>query len=1410
MKKSKKFISLALVVVMVASLLSALGFAMSSESVSAASKVNMTYRVIELVPASSSASFGYLVSGQEPINIASYMQKNNSDAFATTLKNAGIGEVSKSGDDYYYTSYNWFVENCLPKTNESGQELAWNVDVMTYTPSQLKEALKDADFVNNTFNMVDLFVFTEAGSNGFPSVVSKIKESLNAGCFPMGYDENGHPSFKDCSEFNWDLTYKIFKKIAGADGVDPSAYIFDYNTVKNIVGSENGEARKDTITNNIKYCYGTNAKALETTSMGEATNYATVPNETGTTNNIFKLFAMVTRMNPSTFYSLYFKNAEDWYGINPENGYLKGFEDLKDNANCVSLGRSEYSAWSERMLEPYFLRGTKSKYHNEWYTEVITENISDLKAKLGWTSNNYFNAQLSGDAKFEVQFYNNNTRKHQRGVVYRADNSGLLGIKDSLKSDVSTVINDVNYPLDYKEYRYLVVQPNGGGDIDMSFISSVIAENEKAKSGDYIYSLGMVGGIKLDVMSMYQFVNTNINLKETYDAIYFGAESSNRYDKVRNDYGVGTNYIYYTAGKEVNLNYENLDWASTGSNPKKTILAGNDLTKNKKDELLAYCSTYGLPVIYSEALVNAKNNGNIDKTTNMYSFIDTIVGNSSYKTIKDNGSDGLSGDELKSLTDILSANKLALSVLSAPPAYESQYSFSFMDQNASNDYRLNGIGAKEPTFVNSGSDKSRKLTFRFKVNGGGKVKAYLYLDMNYDGIFQEGDPEDGGELYESWGEVASDGSVITRTCSKLPNDYVGAITWKLVVKNTETNKYATQIGYSAAKKDDDDQVNKTVVLQIVPTSESSKWGNGEYNSNITGYTSLPQGAVLLLPTKDEIAVAKAQNGNNEITKYDPYTEVSKVQNYFKDALRFDTVTYKVNTQEYKNKADQFDVSVVDGKIINKYNGTVVSEGTVKYNQPVDKFSIYSTAGVYYYFLAKQKDYDMDTYRLSVAKFNELVAGGYITYDSSKKVLKYNRKQTKVEGQTITELDTYEVLNIDMLVLGFCESMDLFSADARSIIQKYIKDDNNAFVGFGAITVNTNNTLAESIRAYMGMDRYNVTGLLDGSAANIDALYKLNDKNSVLVGKDGFTYMGANNLPIGNGSTATINMVNEGTVTHYPYSTPAVFRLANAHMQPFQLNLEDPGLVTYYSLTVGDTYKDARNQYYMYKKGGLTYCAFGFNEGNSSGQKAIAMKLPEAALFVNTIISNTETNPTTPELPPAPLAEVKPINPDVETTPPVINKDTSGSDVKTTDAYLYVYYDATKSNNGNDNVINDGTSTIGGSVIRAEFTAIVSEGTTGKLTFQTTTGKDIPLTIYTAEGTPVTDGIVQDGKNYYVDIPLEDSYYAANPVNEPDYAMTKNNEFTVRFITSTLDNDDNEKGKTVVNMNLVKRGMFTIN
>ncbi|MCQ2495745.1 MAG: DUF5057 domain-containing protein [Lachnospiraceae bacterium] len=1392
MKKSKKFISFALVVVMVASLLSALGFAMSSESVSAASKVNMTYRVIELVPASSSASFGYLVSGQEPINIASYMQKNNSDTFATTLKNAGIGEVSKSGDDYYYTSYNWFVENCLPKTNESGQELAWNVDVMTYTPSQLKEALKDADFVNNTFNMVDLFVFTEAGSNGFPSVVSKIKESLNAGCFPMGYDEHGHESFKACTEFDWKLAYQIFKKIAGADGVEPSAYIFDYNTVRGIVGSEQNADKNANVTANIKYFYG-RANGIETSSLGEQKGIGKDEQAIGATNNFYKLFAMTTRMNPSTFYSLYFKNADDWYGIDPETGALKAFEPYNGNAeNYAALGRLSHDAWGEKMLEPNFL---ENGY-----------NVYNVKQKLGWVSEDYFRAQ---NGKLEIAFYNSNQRKSQRGLVYRNDN-GLLNYMGSMKDNIATIIKENTYPLDSQQYRFLVVQPNGGGNVNQAFIQDFIAKSEKTKDGDFTYSCGLVGGIKLDVMSMYQFVNTNINLKETYDAIYFGAESSNGYDNIRNSYGVGTNYIYYTAGKEVTLYYENLDWASTGSNPKKTILAGNDLTKNKKDELLAYCSTYGLPVIYSEALVNAKNNGNIDKTTNMYSFIDTIVGNSSYKTIKDNGSDGLSGDELKSLTDILSANKLALSVLSAPPAYESQYSFSFMDQNASNDYRLNGIGAKEPTFVNSGSDKSRKLTFRFKVNGGGKVKAYLYLDMNYDGIFQEGDPEDGGELYESWGEVASDGSVITRTCSKLPNDYVGAITWKLVVKNTETNKYATQIGYSAAKKDDDDQVNKTVVLQIVPTSESSKWGNGEYNSNITGYTSLPQGAVLLLPTKDEIAVAKAQNGNNEITKYDPYTEVSKVQNYFKDALRFDTVTYKVNTQEYKNKADQFDVSVVDGKIINKYNGNVVSEGTVKYNQPVDKFSIYSTAGVYYYFLAKQKDYDMDTYRLSVAKFNELVAGGYITYDSSKKVLKYNRKQTKVEGQTITELDTYEVLNIDMLVLGFCESMDLFSADARSIIQKYIKDDNNAFVGFGAITVNTNNTLAESIRAYMGMDRYNVTGLLDGSAANIDALYKLNDKNSVLVGKDGFTYMGANNLPIGNGSTATINMVNEGTVTHYPYSTPAVFRLANAHMQPFQLNLEDPGLVTYYSLTVGDTYKDARNQYYMYKKGGLTYCAFGFNEGNSSGQKAIAMKLPEAALFVNTIISNTETNPTTPELPPAPLAEVKPINPDVETTPPVINKDTSGNDVKTTDAYLYVYYDATKSNNGNDNVINDGTSTIGGSVIRAEFTAIVSEGTTGKLTFQTTTGKDIPLTIYTAEGTPVTDGIVQDGKNYYVDIPLEDSYYAANPVNEPDYAMTKNNEFTVRFITSTLDNDDNEKGKTVVNMNLVKRGMFTIN
>lgn len=1391
MKKSKKIISLALVVVMVASLFSALGFAgaFGSESVAASGEVNMTYRVIEIVPASSKASFGYLVKGQEPVNIADYMEKNNSDTFATTLKNRGVGEVTKdTSGNYAYTSYNWFVENCLPKTNESGQTLNWVVDVMTYTPSQLKEELKDSTFVNDIFAETDLIVFTGDKSNGFPSDKEKIKNSINNACFPKGYDESGHSSFAECSEFDWNLAYRIFKKIAGADGVKPAAYIFDYNAVKCIVGSENGEARKSSVTANITYLYG-KSNGLETSNLGEAKGIGKDQQAIGSSNNLYKLFAMTTRMNPSTFYSLYFKNSENWYGIDAETGALKAFEPYQGSAeNYAALGRLKLSAWGEKMLEPNFLLAS-----NDY-------NISNTKTKIGWVSEDYFRAQ---NEKLEVAFYNGNQRKSQRGVVYRDDN-GILNNLSNYKDNFTAVVKEATYPLDTQEYRFLVVQPNGGGNVNMSAISDIIAKYEKTKSGDTTYSCGLVGGIKVDVMSMYQFVNTNKVLKETYDAIYFGAESENGYDNIRNNYGVGTNYLYYTSGKLTEMWIDNIDWASTGSGPKKTVLPGNDLTLNKMNELLEYCSTYGLPIIYSNALLSAKNNGNIDKTTNMYSFIDKIVGSSSYVTIKDADNSGLSSDVLKALFNIIDSNKLSLSIISAPPAYVSQYTFTFMDQNASNDYKLNGINADKPVYINSGSDKSRKLTFKFKVNGGGTVKAYLYIDINYDGIFQE------DELYEDWGTVASDGSLITKTCSKLPEDYVGAVTWKVVVKNTDTKKYATQIGYSAAKKDNEDQVNTTRVLQIVPTSESTKWGNGEYNSNITGYMSLPQGAVLLLPTKDEIAVAKSKNGDKEITSYDPYTEISTIQNYFKDALKYDTVTYKVNTQDYKNLADKFDVSVENGKIINKYNGTVVSEGTITYDASVTKKSIYSTAGVYYYFLAKQTDFDMDTYRLSVARFNELVEADKIVYDSSKKQLKYTRKQTKVEGGVIKELETTETLNIDMLVLGFCESMDLFSAKARTIIQNYIKDDNNAFVGFGAITANTNNTLAASIRAYMGMDRYNVTGLADGSAVHIDALYELNNTKSVLVGKDGFTYMGAKEMPLGNGSTATINMVNEGTVTHYPYSTPEVFRLANAHMQSFQLNLEDPGLVAYYTLTVGDSYKDARNQYYMYKKGGLTYCAFGFNEGNADGQKAISMKLPEAALFVNTIISNAETNPTTPELPPVANAEVVPTNPDVEIMTPEINKDVLGNDVKTTDAYMYVYYDATKSNESNGNIINDGTSTVGGTVVRAEFKAIVAEGTTGKLQFQTTTGKNIPLVIYNMDGTVVSDGIVQDGKQYYVDIPLEDSYYSADPVNESNYAMTKKNEFTVRFITSTLDNDNNEKGKTVVNMTLVKRGMFTIN
>ena len=64
---------------------------------------------------------------------------------------------------------------------------------------------------------------------------------------------------------------------------------------------------------------------------------------------------MLTSMNPTDFYSLYFNPESDTHGLD-ERGYLKGYKTQEIDGNWNDVAGS-YEAWGEKMLAPSFLNG---------------------------------------------------------------------------------------------------------------------------------------------------------------------------------------------------------------------------------------------------------------------------------------------------------------------------------------------------------------------------------------------------------------------------------------------------------------------------------------------------------------------------------------------------------------------------------------------------------------------------------------------------------------------------------------------------------------------------------------------------------------------------------------------------------------------------------------------------------------------------------------------------------------------------------------------------------------------------------------------------------------------------------------------------------------------------------------------
>ena len=759
-------------------------------------------------------------------------------------------------------------------------------------------------------------------------------------------------------------------------------------------------------------------------------------------------------------------------------------------------------------------------------------------------------------------------QNYKRGVVYSGNLSGGISSFNS-KSFANTTNNG-------HTYRVLSVAPNKtsgkGSEVALGIL--------KAAKG----TESLVGGVKLTAMSMYQLAGDTDKLSDKYDVIYFenGSDSNNNSGWRKALYGTKDNSNTFTVAEP---------YRRGGSST--AHYAGLDITKKKYDEL----NEFDKPIIVQKSLKDGSSSWG---ECYIKTFISGFTASGTSKII-DNSN--LNMATVKSAID--ASYVLNMKVISIPTLYESNVEFDWYSENGGNgygnwqDYYTRNLTINDSDRYLKASSGKYYLKFKVDVPSGTTLK--LYIDSNNDGRFKES------------ASKTESASGVTDFSYELPGKS-GAIYWKLVATNGNKSSYIT--GCSAIKPGSKQTLN---ILQIIPLDvNGSDWGN----SQDVAATNL------ILPMKSEIAAAYAAtrlNGSvtrGDITQYDiKFGSNSRmmIDSYFNGVMRV----------QLKGQATDYDHSSYN---LVKYGSGTISQSDWQTNDDGNNWStarpkaLLTNAGLFYYFLEKTGAYDLNVLRISSKEFADRLN----LEESDATNGKYRIYQDETTG-ALYYMDPYEdslghdpvFVGCDLLMIGgsnrFLDTGDTNYDSASDIavqtIKKYLEGGQHAYIGGGVMMGESNAALANAIMDVMGFNRY--------------------ESNT----NDNLTFQTKSSQVRNNGGIAEAAQTNTGSMTLYPYAIPTDIRIANSSSTSpyYQLKLDKTDSISvFYAATALSTGKDGFdglgdviNDYYLYKKGNITFANVGQNHGNMWGQKAYAFKIPEAALLVNAITNTTNPDPNDP-------------------------------------------------------------------------------------------------------------------------------------------------------------------------------------
>lgn len=669
-------------------------------------------------------------------------------------------------------------------------------------------------------------------------------------------------------------------------------------------------------------------------------------------------------------------------------------------------------------------------------------------------------------------------------------------------------------------------------------------------------------------------------------------------DPVENSSGIKTYYNTsirsqddYTRAKsgkanDYELNFEVRDINSNKNYANTYRFSGNDITKEKLKKLKNYIDA-GYPIIFGAGFfdnsVSTVNEEKIDNSSNMYELAKFAISYRNNNAVRGNVvAEDLFGNlkekDILSIFDNINLPKPSVRVIEGD--------------------RLTDPTGKETPYAEA-VNNSLEVNF-FLSNKGFSTDSIgfevsLYIDRNADGKFSETQEVISSDMYDVSmggkvikGEISPNENVPYKLTYKLPPSYIGVIPYKIKIAQSGSadKRYTSYSGYTYVKNVGEKQVVNVLQIMTDPYPAAGKY---VYNRHFKRF-DWPTNTTFNMQERLGNTGSKFSKLVSEVTDFDirvksiTATEFAKEYKHFKDIFPYSRPVEFFDFGD--NHYDMLVLGFADVyNITNMNNSLEAIQGFINAGKPV-LFTHDTTSFINY---RRNSPWGYD--------FNRMIRSqvGLDRYGVlSNWALRVGATVGKSDRRTWYNRRTYPTVERN-------SSRDVNASDLfREIQTKAIKQNKD-------IAYEPKSNKSVIVRHSQGIT---YAALLRNS----------NDP------KNKYTYKGLTDYTL-NGTTNKVERINSGQITTYPYVIGEEIEVADTHMQPYQLDmnedLDEDGesdLIVWYTLKGkenprNDSYhaspRDVRNNYYIYTKGNITYSGV----GHSAAEKEEELKL-----YINTMIA----------------------------------------------------------------------------------------------------------------------------------------------------------------------------------------------